>query len=712
MVLTDMKSQNKHIKSYLEFLLASISFAFIYLLVLTIFRVAFYIGYAPKNINNDYFSDILSAFFLGFRFDLQIVSYLLIIPVLGCIIFFLALKKDTDAENREVTSRVPRRIFSIYYTITTVVLIFISWVDYYYYAYFQDHIDFMIFGFLDDDTTALIITFWKNYPLVKIAVGFIFIVFLLYKASNFILKQAWLKNLASIISDKVSSRITWSLVPLFLIFLMARGTFSIFPLSLSDTTISQNQFVNKIPINSVLAFHGAYKIYVGQRKYSDRKSYADQHRFKKDIHEAIKIWWGKRQVPEGKTVLDKITRRTPHQNTGKPHVIVVIMESFGSYWLQYQSSDFNVMGELENHLKTDYYFQNFTSSTGNTIGSTTTLISNLPRSPDTNFLSEGKYSKLAFKFAAPQPYKKAGYETHFVYAGAAGWRNMNNFYIRQGFDSIESKSTILAKLNKPKKSQLGNEWGVYDEYMFEYLYEILDQATTPQFIVVLTTTNHPPYDLPKTYEPFSLKIPQALEYKLIGNEKLLKQRFVVYQYSNHHAGKFLSKIKNSTLKDKTVIAITGDHGFRAVNFNADQSLQKIMVPLYIYTPKKLAPEYYSPDTFGSHTDILPTLYNLTLSDATYQSLGVDLFSRTGNHYSIYMNHIYSSEGAVTIGRNKKQKYFYWDSESAQKYQSLQPVQKPSPGLKKLENIFHATMMISEFILEKELSNNSETSTEK
>ncbi|MES0489846.1 MAG: LTA synthase family protein [Leptospirales bacterium] len=704
-----MLNKNNRTKNYLKFLLASISFSIIYLLVLGIFRAVFYIGYAPEGLNDNYFSDVLSAFFLGFRFDLQIVSYLLIIPVMVYIILFLFLKKYSGKQTEAIADQRPRRFFSIYYTVSTILLTFISLVDYYYYAYFQDHIDFMFFGLFDDDTMELVIIFWKNYPLIQITLAFILITFLVYKATVFILKQLWIEKLASKIVARVSSRIVWSLVPILIIFLLARGTFSLFPLTITKASISTNQFVNKIAVNGVLAFHRAYMEYSGQKKYASRKSYSERYGFKKNIDEALKIWGGTKKAPEGKTLLDKITRRTPRQNTGKPHVVLVIMESFGSYWLQYNSSDFNIMGELAEHLNSDYYFPNFTSATGNTIGSTTALITNSPGVPGVYFLSEGKYSKLSLSFAAALPFKKAGYTTRFLYSGSAGWRNMNDYYVRQGFDSIESENTIRGKLNKPAGTQVGNEWSVklYDEYLFEYLFKELSEAKSPQFIVILTTTNHPPYDLPDTYQPLSLKIPPTLKENLIGNKKLLDQRFMAFQYSNHQVGKFLTKIKNSSLKNKTVIAITGDHGFRAVNFETDQSFQKFMVPLYIYTPEHIVPKYYASDTFGSHIDIIPTLYNLTLSNVTYQSLGFDLFARSGGHRSIYMSQIYSSEGAVRL-RGKGRKYFNWDFKIPGKFDILKPTKKPTRGLKKIENEFHATMMITEALLEEQLKNSEMT----
>lgn len=88
-----------------------------------------------------------------------------------------------------------------------------------------------------------------------------------------------------------------------------------------------------------------------------------------------------------------------------------------------------------------------------------------------------------------------------------------------------------------------------------------------------------------------------------------------YTYANDEFGKFLNQIKDSPLKDTTIIAATGDH--RARDLSIDERAEKAFaysVPLYIFVPQSLRKNlHYDSKAIGSHKDIFPTLYALSLS---------------------------------------------------------------------------------------------------
>lgn len=85
----------------------------------------------------------------------------------------------------------------------------------------------------------------------------------------------------------------------------------------------------------------------------------------------------------------------------------------------------------------------------------------------------------------------------------------------------------------------------------------------------------------------------------------------------------LSKHKDSLLAQNTIIAASGDHKLRDLQAHptTDKALSHA-VPFYLYIPKSYrAHIHYDPTRIGSHKDILPTLYELSLSNITYMSLG-------------------------------------------------------------------------------------------
>ena len=124
-----------------------------------------------------------------------------------------------------------------------------------------------------------------------------------------------------------------------------------------------------------------------------------------------------------------------------------------------------------------------------------------------------------------------------------------------------------------------------------------------------------------------------------------KKRFASYQYSNEMLGRFISKVKSSKYASNTIIAVTGDHNFN--NYNIENFFDSIRVPFYLYVPNTLKPKEYDNTVFGCHLDIMPTLYNLSLSNTEYMSEGVDLFSKNSkDNIMLYGDYIFNKNIAV------------------------------------------------------------------
>ncbi|EHO8041225.1 LTA synthase family protein, partial [Campylobacter jejuni] len=82
-------------------------------------------------------------------------------------------------------------------------------------------------------------------------------------------------------------------------------------------------------------------------------------------------------------------------------------------------------------------------------------------------------------------------------------------------------------------------------------------------------------------------------------------------------------VKQSSFKDNVIIAATGDHRVREMSIDLNsQKAFAYSVPFYLYIPKDLQDDiYYDKDRVGSHKDIFPTLYALSLNNVKYLSVG-------------------------------------------------------------------------------------------
>ena len=581
--------------------------------------------------------EALKAIFLGLRYDWIPVCYIFALP-------FLALH-FMQFFQYERTVKIASKFFHVYFFLMYSFLLWSYIFDYGFYSYFQDHLNILFFGFIEDDTRALLISINKNYNLPLwmsvVAIG--------HYASYKFLTQFYKTTMFKLKPASVVSIVSGFLIGLTLLAFGGRGNFTRLPLSVEDAHISANSFINKLSLNGFLTFNRALKL----RKHFSKAevSFVKEMGFA-DWQTALTASGNK--IQNNHAFLPNITARTSAKNFKSPHVVLVVMESFGSYWLNDQKEDFNFLGDLEKHFKEDILFLNFLSGENGTIGSILSVSQGQVVRPGARFLSESQYMNTPLRSSANVPFQKAGYETHFVYGGKLGWRDLGKYLEKQKYDGLHGADEIkkqMPELNQINARDLGNEWGIFDEYLYSFIEKKIKTATKPQFFLVLTTTNHPPFEYPRTYQPLPFKLTHERLNQLTVDKEIATQRFLALQYSNHKLGEFISHIKRSHLKDNIVVSLTGDHSFwLAKSIPVKNYFKKNAVPFYIYAPSHIRPAKYDALNFGSHEDILPTLYEMTLSNTEYIKLGEDLFHEEG----VAINSaamVASKKGAIIEGRN-------------------------------------------------------------
>jgi phosphoglycerol transferase MdoB-like AlkP superfamily enzyme len=444
---------------------------------------------------------------------------------------------------------------------------------------------------------------------------------------------------------------------LIILVFFARGNFSRLPLSIEDAHISSVDFINKVAINGPLSLNRTIKIRKTFGK--DNFNYLKKFGFS-TIDEVFQIVFGRnfdRKLKLSEQLINK-TDYNEFLEKNPPHVVLVVMESFGNYWNPYHSGNFNILGTLKDKFDEGLFFKNFISSENGTIGSVVSLATNQVIRPGARFLSESEFMKTPLGSAGHLPYRAKGYQTHFVYGGKLGWRDLGKFLRLQNYDQLWGADEIkesLPELQNLSPEELGNEWGIFDEYLYRFIEMKLKTSKTPQFFYVLTTTNHPPFEYPITYKPFKIDLSSNFLEKLTVREDLARKRFEGLQYANQKMSEFIDGIQNSAFKNNTVIALTGDHSFWiSKGVGEDEEFQRFSVPFYISLPENLKPTTYDPEAFGSHEDIFPTLYHLTLSDQEFISFGENLLS--GNSSAINSSGLIANkEGAYHHG-----KYWKWE----------------------------------------------------
>ena len=572
---------------------------FLSLVIMMVVRFSILMPFVNESLFSQHSNELFRAFSIGFLYDLR-VSTILFLPL-----FLLSVA---------AASLHRKGLFPVFNHISAIILVvtlFLSIANFYYCRTYERHFDTFIFGLFEEDTLAVLSNIWDDYPVITVclatALAYYLCLFLQRKIdTSFTVKKTDIHYL--IIFSGV-------ILMAFGYFIAMRGSVGTFPLRRDYAHVSDIKSFNMVTPNGLIALQWAIKDHA--------KLQAVPH--VSDVQGA-RLWQQLSAETTPDFNVDKLITHTPKDAflaENKPNVVFAVMESFGSHLLSYDSPTRDMLGALRPHWQKDYVFTRFLSEGNGTMDS---LARFFIRSPlfDVPLTQARKYH---FAGDVITPYKANGYKVVYATSGNLAWRNLAEVLPAIGFDELVDQNSLM-KLYPGIKA---DTWGVADEYLFKYVEQRLLQAEQdkqPVFIMTMSVTNHPPYRTPESYQPRELHVDKTIQSRF-SNIPEIKNVFATYTYANDVLGHFLSDIKQSDVGRKTIIGITGDHNIRGLGY-PDQSESVIghAVPFYLYVPERYKRHVvFDPARVGSHKDILPTLYSLSLSDTSYLNMGCNLLAK-------------------------------------------------------------------------------------
>ncbi|MBK9542257.1 MAG: sulfatase-like hydrolase/transferase [Bacteroidetes bacterium] len=587
------------------------------------------------------------AFLTGLRFDSVVIAYGLVLPLTFAL-------TGIFIRNENYFPKI-YRFASVFIGILFSLFVFILVIDYYYYEYFQAHINILIFGFFQDDTGAVMQSVWSDYPLVRVLLGLLGTILLF----RFIFKKLFHlpKKTANY---SLPLALVISIFSLGLFFSAMRASFGTFPVQIDDANISDNAKVNLIPVNGVFALKEALSVASIQNKLKEFDSEIKAIRYTDPVKSVTDYFGAEITDDSGfEESFFSVTDSNTFAKENPPNVIFFLMESMSNNNLFLHSPQLNVLGALEPHFHNDILFRKFLPCQNGTINSLEGIMVN---SPITS-LAQSKYCTIQYPSSVAIPFKENGYSTTFITGGKLNWRNINTFIPYQGFDVVEGDANIKTAIPSTQEC----EWGVYDEFLFEHVFNKLKQAAgKPQMIFSLTTTNHTPFHLPESYKPYPVVLSDSIKKILKVDETMARKNLTNLQYSNDCLGKFLDQLKASPFGKNTIVVATGDHNnLMLFDFRESMAYYKLSVPMLMYVPKDyLHNSRVDTTRWGSHKDIFPTLFNLALSNTRYFNGGTNLLQKTNNRSAFFavdlMSYIAIDDyGAVRF--DSKPQYYSWST---------------------------------------------------
>lgn len=537
-------------------------------------------------------SDIEVVLFQGLRFDLKV----------SAIVGFLLLLVLPWVSGRANT-RIAAAVVFVY--------VMLSLVNLHYFGFYKTPIDSLVFGLVEDDTSAVLETIWRDFPVLwTLLLG------VALSAATVVLHR---RLLARLNPDTLLQTRHWAVkvvvavMVFFALLLAGKGTLRQMALQRQHLTVTTSQFLNDMVPNGVIALKYAWDSRGQSQNLQNPLAGLKAMGF--DSAQAAAEVLGLPHDSEASILAALRTHAPLPAGTQKKNLVFFLMESFSAEPMLYQSPTFDVLGRLAPTLDKACHFSNFDSAQPGTHPSLEAILFSSPITP----LTLGDVGRKPIAWSIPKVVRDAGYQTLFVTSARSGWRDLNRVLAVQGFDEVVDANTLKAAY---PDATLGI-WGVWDSYVFKYINQRLaaQPKNKPLFVFVLTSTNHPPYDLPTDYH----RVPRDMaQWRGETNSETLLLNLDSYHYATDLLGGFVQQVQQGPLAANTIVAATGDHNVRSFGVYADASRRHLMrqVPFLIWGQNlACGPQQALP---ASHRDMFNTLLPLVGVNGPYINAGRDL----------------------------------------------------------------------------------------
>jgi phosphoglycerol transferase MdoB-like AlkP superfamily enzyme len=587
--------------------------------ILEFFRICLILLFRDQMEEGTRPGEALVALVNGARFDSQSAGAATILVVL---LSFACLRFDLE----KVADRVRVAIGVGFFALTSVL----GRINISYFREFHDQFNSFVLGVMFDDMGAVLTTISKEYSLVwEVLAGVAWMV------AGGALVAWWLRSPfrrpgpLSLVARSSAARMLLVAVVVLSCTVAVRGSVGRRPVERKDAAISSDSFLNKVMLDPYNSLRYAW---ITHRRLSGSRGLSS---FLPDEDIAAAARRGAVTAGPLENLDDALARDAAGPKGVVPrHLFLVIMESLDTWPMMERYASLGLVENLKAMAREGIWIRRFLPDSDGTMKSFSTIITGLA---DAGLMTN-------YQPTARQPYpssiaaifSRLGYRTRFFYSGGAAWERIGPFSAEQGFEEVYCGGNIGGWAR-------GNEWGVDDEYLYRFVLETV-RDDRPSFNLILTTSNHPPYDVDVYGKGFPLhELPERFSR---GNATLLKLGHL--WYSDRAVGDFARQVEKTL--PRTLLAITGDHWSRWSVLPQPPAFERSSVPFILHGPEVLAGLERPPVLAGSHMDIGPTLVELAAPRGfRYHALGRDILASGGRPLAFGTQWILGPDFIVSTG---------------------------------------------------------------
>jgi phosphoglycerol transferase MdoB-like AlkP superfamily enzyme len=552
------------------------------------------------------------AFFLGLRYDLRMISILLMpMLILGSI-----------PALHPFTSKRGKKFWMTILGIAVVFALFFFSIDFAHYAYLEQRLNASVLNYLEDAKISMGMV-WQSYPIVRMVLGVLLMAALLLWIFSRVHKAVGKQAFTGTKRSRIVGFIVCFLVCGFFIF----GRFNQYPLRWSDAFAQGSDYKASIALNPFESFFSTLKF---------RHSTYDEQKVKEGLP---LIGNNLHFTPTSDPLsFSRLVVPRPGTLTTKPNIVLVICESFSAYKSSMFGNALNTTPFFDSLCKQGILFDRCFTPTYGTARGVWATITGTPdvEMPKTASRNPGMVDQhtIINNFN--------GYEKLYFLGGSSSWANIRGLLT----NNIDSLHLYEQDDYTAKKIDV---WGISDKNLFLEANKVLSKQDKPFFAVIQTADNHRPYTIPEEdqgeFRKAQYTHDSLVKYGFESNEEMNAFRYTDFGYR-----KFIEAARKEKYFNNTIFVFVGDHGIPG---NSDalfphawgaQRLNTMHVPLLFFAPGMLTPQRIH--TISSQVDVMPTIAGLSNINYKNSTLGKDLLDSSTTGFAFVFDPDNSMTGVV------------------------------------------------------------------
>jgi hypothetical protein len=564
-------------------------FAFI-LLTLCVYRAYFMFymaGYLSPSAGAD---DVLLALLTGLRLSLKTAGAVTLPAFVLCSLPLLALPR---------LAPVLRRLRFCWGGLAAFAFAVLFQARFPFYRQFQTSFNMQVAAGLNDDAAVLAEMMLREYGLLwRLCIALLLTAVSLYVLRSLLLVR---RTYALPALHSGVQRAVFSLGLLFLfaaafVFVRFGGSFTYAGgVNWENAGVTSDAFLNECILDDGQAL---YRV----RSMHKRLKSGDVVGVDKEHVRALAVEAAGHAELSADTLTPYLTRTAQGARVPKPrHIFIVLGETYAQWPMLENYAALHAADGIKGLIREPnaYYSRRFMPNGDFTSIAITGLVTGLSEvNQHVNYVARSL--REAYPTAMAPQFKRLGYAVDFWYGGVSSWEGMDRFSIAQGFDHFYGYPDFHA--------EKVNAWGTSDEQLFSALFQHLADEP-PTVHLIMTVSNHPPYNIDVAAEGFDLARARAETAQLpnVDDPDQLALELGHYWYMD----KIVTQFVHETMKKypDSLFVITGDHAVRMNPSRTPTMYEYQSVPFVLYG-QGVTPAVLAPDVVGGHTNIVPTLIEL------------------------------------------------------------------------------------------------------